>query len=110
MLLISSIALCALLFLYNFVRRRYVGVIFNVIWFYLLLVIKNNVPDLSSTTAGILLVMIGAFNLSYGLSQYINLKSIKPFFFHKNSIDDREYKRILVVLMRDYGVISDLKT
>ena len=25
-------------------------------------------------------------------------------------IDDREYKRILVVLMRDYGVISDLKT
>ena len=28
----------------------------------------------------------------------------------KHLIDDREYKRILVVLMRDYGVISDLKT
>jgi hypothetical protein len=27
----------------------------------------------------------------------------------KHLIDDREYKRILVVLMRDYGVISDLK-
>lgn len=91
MLLISSIVLCALLFLYNFVRRRYVGVIFNVIWLYLLLVIRNNVPALSSTTAGILLLMICAFNLSYSLSQYIKLKSINPFFFHKNSIDNRDY-------------------
>ena len=92
MLLLASIVLCAVFFLFNLIMRRYVGVIFNVIWLYLLLVIRSKAPDLSPTTVGILSLMVFSFNLVYSLSQFFGIKSFKPVLFRRNSIADGNYR------------------